>query len=385
MTVRRVQLVLVASFALFAMFFGSGNLLYPLGVGVSAGNNYFYALIGLLLGGVLIPFLGLSATIISSKYHEDFFAPLGAGLSLVLGLLMLSLMGPFGVGARCILVANSGIHMLVPFVPEALIGLLFASFCGFLLLRKESIVQLIGRWLTPFLLVGLVVIIVASLLSNGSQAELSVTDLEGFKLGALQGYQMMDLLAALYFGRSIQKYIQASIAKHSMKQSLKLSMMVGVLGASMLALLYTGLVAVGSHYSNELMAINPEQRLVALTNIVLGPVALIVSSLVIALACLTTLCILVELFAEFMQKRLFPGRMSRKTSILVTIAITYFVSLAGFFTLASWIGQMLAYIYPALIVFSFLRILEVKGLLPVRAMQALSAVALVLCFIFVRG
>ena len=305
MIVRQMQLVLVASFALFAMFFGSGNLLYPLGVGVSAGNNYFYALIGLLLGGVLIPFLGLSATIISSKQHDDFFTPLGNVLSLILGLLMLSLMGPFGVGARCILVANSGLHMLLPSVPEALIGFLFASFSGFLLLRKESIVQLIGRWLTPFLLVGLLVIILASLMSGGWKASQTVTDLEGFKLGALQGYQMMDLLAALYFGRSIQKYIQASLIKHSMKQSLKLSMMVGVLGASMLALLYTGLVAVGSHYSSDLVAINPEQRLVALTNIVFGPVALAVSSLVIALACLTTLCILVELFAEFMQKDFF--------------------------------------------------------------------------------
>ena len=379
-----LQLVLVASFALFAMFFGSGNLLFPIAVGVSAGDNFFFALIGLLLGGVLIPFLGLAATIVSSRNQEDFFAPLGKPVSLALGLLMLSLMGPFGVGARCVLVASSGVHLLLPQVPLEILGLIFSLFCGFLLLRKESIVQLIGSWLTPLLLVGLFTIVLASLFSTGAPAQKTLTDLEGFKLGALQGYQMMDLLAAIFFGRSIQKYLQGSLEKHSMKQSLKLSLLVGVLGATMLAVLYTGLVAVGSHHSLDLASVNPEQRLVTVANLVLGPVALSVSSLVIALACLTTLCILVELFADFLRLRLLPGSMNRRVSVLITLALTFAVSLAGFFTLASWIGLMLAYIYPALIVFSLLRILQVTGKINVKTVQVLSALALALCLFFVE-
>ena len=384
MLLNRLQLILVSSFALFAMFFGSGNLIYPLGVGVLAGDNYFYALIGLLLGGVLIPFLGLAATIISSKEQDDFFAPLGGPLSLILGLLMLSLMGPFGVGARCVLIASAGVNLVIPQLPEAFVGLMFLLFCGFLLLRKESIVQFIGRFLTPLLLLGLLVIIVASLISPGSHAVKTVSDWEGFNLGALQGYQMMDLLAALFFGRAIQMYLQAKLEKHSLKQSLKLSMIVGTLGAAMLGLLYTGLVAVGSHHATQLAAVAPEKRLVTVANLVLGPVALSMSSLVIALACLTTLCILVELFADFIRKRMFPQYLSRAASVYITLAITYAVSLAGFFTLASWIGLMLAYIYPALIAFSFLRILQVKKVISVRTLQVCSALSVVLCFIFVR-
>ena len=118
MLLNRLQLILVSSFALFAMFFGSGNLIYPLGVGVLAGDNYFYALIGLLLGGVLIPFLGLAATIISSKNKMISLLLFGGPLSLILGLLMLSLMGPFGVGARCVLIASAGVNLVIPQLPK---------------------------------------------------------------------------------------------------------------------------------------------------------------------------------------------------------------------------------------------------------------------------
>ena len=381
MSWQNYRLVFTAAFALFAMFFGSGNLLYPIDVGVNTGSGFLWALPGFLLTGVFVPFLGLLATMASSKKKEDFFAPLGRPTNLTLSLLTLSLMGPFGVGARCILVARSGLSLHMPNVPVELIGFAFLSLCAVLLLKKESLVQIIGRYLTPFLLIGLVVLIFASLKSFTFPKELCSSPFENFKKGGNIGYQMMDLLAAIFFGHSIYSYLQKSLGKKSQKENFKLSLLAGILGASMLGVLYTGLVTVGANYASELALIDPEKRLVTIAHMALGPFALSISTLVIALACLTTLCVLMELFADFMRLELFPKKLNRKISILITLGITFLVSLAGFFTLASWIAMTLALIYPALIIFSILRLLEINRKISRKTLQILSGLATGICLL----
>ena len=379
MNLKQMQLVFTASFALFAMFFGSGNLLYPLGVGVTAGDNFSFAFGGLFLGGVLVPFLGLAATTLSIKKEEDFFAPLGHITNLILGFLVLSLIGPFGVAPRCALVASSGVHLLVPGVPLDLLSFGFLFLSGFLLLKTDSIVEVIGKWMTPLLLLGLIVIIAASLLSEGRPSTETMTSFDSFRIGSVQGYQMMDLLAAIFFGRFIYNYLQRSLHKSGSHGSLKFSLITGLLGAGMLAALYAGLVAVGAHHSLDLASIPGEKRLVTVANIVLGPMALWTTALVIALACLTTLCALVELFADFIRVEFVKNKKFTRThSIVLTLAITYGVSLAGFFTLASWIESILTFLYPALIIFSLLRIFELLGKISQKTLRIISGLAIVI-------
>ena len=46
---------------LFALFFGAGNLIFPAELGQNAGENLWPAIIGLLITGVGMPFLGTLA------------------------------------------------------------------------------------------------------------------------------------------------------------------------------------------------------------------------------------------------------------------------------------------------------------------------------------
>lgn len=361
MNFSRLKLISTAGFALFAMFFGSGNLLYPLSVGVSTGADFGAAWLGLLLTAVLVPFLGLIATILSAKKGEDFFAPLGRGTSLVMGLLTLSLMGPFGVGARCILVATAGVKRAFPFCPEMIVALSFLGVCAFFLLRKGSLVQSIGRVLTPFLLVGLLLLITGSFFSPAHVTQANYSFFENLSLGALEGYQMMDLLAAIYFGRRIHLYLAHKMHSFKGENTARLSLYSGALGAFLLAFLYTGLVAVGSRHGSHLFEIDPSERLAAMAELVFGPFALALTACVIALACLTTLCVLVELFADFLRTDLLRDKITRKNSLLLTLAVTFLVSLTGFFTLASWIGFALSWIYPLLILYTVFRLFSLRG------------------------
>ncbi len=86
--------VIVIGFALFAMFFGAGNLIFPPYLGVLSGSSWLIAFIGFLFadGG-----LALLAVIAATKFNGDtskMFSRAGKGLSIALGCAMVICIGP---------------------------------------------------------------------------------------------------------------------------------------------------------------------------------------------------------------------------------------------------------------------------------------------------
>jgi len=53
----------IIGFALFAMFFGAGNLIFPTYVGLLSGNQWESAMFGFLTTGVGLPLLGIFAIV----------------------------------------------------------------------------------------------------------------------------------------------------------------------------------------------------------------------------------------------------------------------------------------------------------------------------------
>ena len=58
------SLILATGLAMFSMFFGSGNLVFPLVVGQMSEGHFGLASLGILLTGVLVPFLGILAMLL---------------------------------------------------------------------------------------------------------------------------------------------------------------------------------------------------------------------------------------------------------------------------------------------------------------------------------
>ena len=76
--------VVIAS-RLFGLFFGAGNLIFPLHLGQLAGANWFPAMLGFLVTAVALPLLGVLA--IAATHAEgvyDIGRPLGRLFSLLL-------------------------------------------------------------------------------------------------------------------------------------------------------------------------------------------------------------------------------------------------------------------------------------------------------------
>lgn len=351
----KIKISLTTGLAMFAMFFGSGNLVFPLKLGMQAGDQYLLASTGLVLTGIIVPFLGLFSMIVYQGDKDKYFGLLGKFAPFILSLLILSLLGPFGVVPRCIIVAYGGISLLLPETNFAIFSFIFCLCIIASILKRNKFIPIIGKFLAPFKILGIVLIIMAAIyqspkLINSNPVQNPII------LGLHGGYQTMDLLAGLFFSITIIEYLR-SVAS-SKEEAVKLSISSSIIAASLIGVIYIGFIVLGSFYGSSLAKASPEQYLAVIANLTLGKYAALILAITMFLSCLTTAASLTRLFAEFLQKDITKGKINWNISILFSTAISYFLSLIGFQAISNLLGAILEFLYPALITLSVTSILS---------------------------
>lgn len=372
-------IVISTGLAMFSMFFGSGNLVFPLLVGTMSEGHFAISAFGILLTGVLVPFLGILAMFLFDGNQQEFFERLGKPATFWFPLLAISIMGPFGVLARCLTVAHGAFRMILPETPLWVFSILSCLCIYFLTIRKNRIVPLLGTFLTPLLVLSLAGIfgfaLSTSELPSASGGATMAWD--GFKKGIFQGYQTMDLLAAFFFSVFVIKHLkgQKSIQQNP-KSALAIFLKSSLIGAGLLAGIYFFLVLIGSMYGGDLATVPPQEMLGVIAEKTLGPmVAPVVCSAVI-LACLTTAIVLASLFSDFLRKEVAKERIAPSLSLGVTLGIAFLTSTLEFSGIAKVIGPILEICYPALIVLAILSIFQ--KLWGWKSLKAPTAAALLL-------
>ena len=107
----------VVASLLFGLFFGAGNLIFPLHLGQLAGANWGAAAVGFLITGVLLPLLSVLAVAITrSEGVYDIGRPLGTGFAVVFMVLIHATIGPlFGTPRTATVSFTVGV---APFLPS---------------------------------------------------------------------------------------------------------------------------------------------------------------------------------------------------------------------------------------------------------------------------
>lgn len=351
--------VLTAGFAMFSMFFGSGNLVFPLLIGKEALNHYPMAILGLLITAVLVPFLGLISIILFDGNYRTYFERLGKIPALILIAIILMLIGPFGVVPRCITVAYGGFNLIYPNLAITSFSFLFCLTIIALIWSKNRVVDIIGLFLTPFKLGGIVILILLGLWYGEQPIENGLSAGESFKNAFFTGYQMFDLMAAFFFSSTIVYYLRTHLSEgEDPKTLIKMSIGASLIGALLLSLVYIGFVALGAKYAPYLQDTNPEQLLVAIGGHTLGYFAKPVIAIVLAVGCLATAVILSTLFTDFLSQDVSKDRLKRPYAILITMSITFIGSLLGFSKLMVILGSILDVAYPALIALAIMNVID---------------------------
>lgn len=248
------ELIFVASM-LFGMFFGAGNLIFPIFMGQLAGHHVWAASAGFLITGVGLPLLGVAALGVSQKDGLlELSSQIGRKYGVFFTCLLYLTIGPFFAIPRCATVSFTvGIE---PFISDGgkMAGLGIFSFVFFAVvlffsLKPGQILTWIGKILNPLFLILLSIFVIRALFSpagNMSKIEASGAYVSGaFSTGLLEGYNTMDALAGLAFGiivvnviRSLDIKESGAVAKNTIKA--------GVFSSLLMALIYVLVAVVGA-------------------------------------------------------------------------------------------------------------------------------------------
>ena len=360
------QKILVAG-TLFGMFFGAGNLIFPVHLGQMAGQNALPAIIGFIITAVGIPILGVAAIGIShSDGLQTLSGKVGKGYGIFFTCLLYLTIGPLFAIPRCATVSfTTGITPLLGAdSPERLYLLLFSAvffaFVLFFSLRPGKITVWIGKIINPLFLFFFAVLMLAALLAPGAAVS-AVEPVEAYRSDAffpalIEGYGTMDAIAGLAFGIVVIDVIRRmgvdnddTIAEDVLSS--------GLLTGALMALIYVVSIVVGAQ-SRGLFELS-ENGGIALTQIAghyLGGVGLFILAFTITFACLKTSIGLVTACAETFSK-MTNGKISYRSWAILFTVFSFAVSNIGLSAIIEYSIPMLMLIYPpaiALILLAFL-------------------------------
>lgn len=366
-----LKTISTAGFAMFSMFFGSGNLVFPILLGTQTLDKWSYALAGFLITAVCVPFLGLISMIAFGGDRERFFNTLSAPVGFMLTAIILLLIGPIGVIPRCISVALGGLQLIWPHLSLMMGSLIFCILMGILVWRPNNVVNIIGVVLTPFKLGGIALLIIAGIIFAPSVQPYDLQIMPAFLNGASVGYQTLDLLAAFFFSSTIVLYLKENLPAHyaqhepqgrGLSPLMKASVMASCLGGLLLILVYSGFVKLGASFAPHLNDASPEALLAAIGGVTLGQHALFIVSITLAVSCLATAVILANLFIEFVRvdvcEKRFNMKLSHHLITIVTIIVTFGVAQLGFERICGLLGAILVFMYPAFIALALYHVMR---------------------------
>lgn len=348
----------IFGFTLFAMFFGSGNLIFPLQVGQLTGANWLYGFLGLILTSIFLPFLGLFVIKLYKGNYNNFFGEAGSIARVTLPLLILSLLGSFGIIPRCITVAYGGFAYLFPKVALSIFSVVFCSLTFLLCLKDEIMTNALGKWLSPVKIGTMLILILAGILNTPVIDDATAVQ-DSILIGFMTGYQTMDLFAAFFFSSFIFKRIQSlAIKPYSDKDMILYALKPSIIGATLLSVIYLGLVYIGAHYAFLLKGIAPQLMLPVISMHVIGSNATIFIAFTMLFSCLATAVALNNIYANYLLE-LFQCKPNRFPIVLsFTTVISFIISLFNFTGIANFLGPILEYSYPAIITLTLMCIVS---------------------------
>lgn len=348
MTTLKNKDVLTAGLAIFAMFFGAGNIIFPLALGTHALDQSPYALAGLLLTAVAMPFAGLFAMFRCGGETSLFFDRVGKIPGFCIALLTITLLGPFGAAPRCIALAYSTLSTSLPQVSLILFSALSCALIFCFAYRENQTFKLIGSVLSPFKVALLSWIIVKGLM-DAPAVHSNVSDLPAashFWHGLTEGYNTMDLLAAFFFA----PIILTSLGKREKSQDFsRFLLKASAIGASLLSVVYIGFCLLSYLFAPDLEGLPSDRLLGAIAIRVLGEHAGLIVSLTVTLACLTTAIALLAAFATFVHKEVVKERVTYLPILIGTLLATFATTTLEFQGIARLLHPVLQLCYPGLI------------------------------------
>ena len=341
---------IVVGFALFSMFFGAGNVIFPPYLGFGAGTQwvngflfYFIADIGLALFALF--------TLLKVGGSENITGRIGSVASNILMSAIILCIGPMvAIPRTAATTFEMSVAPLISGVSPVIFSVAFFIVVLLLSIRQSAVIDVVGKVLTPALLIGLLVLIIKGIISPlGSIVNPHVDSSFVIVNGIKSGYQTMDVLAALAFGIIILKSAQEK-GYSDARESSKMIRAAAVIAGVLLLIVYFGLTYLGATSASLFsLGISRAELVIGIVQRLLGKTGLVIFAVVVALACMTTAVALVSSAASFFEK-LTKGRLSYATLVIIICVFSAVISNLGLDRIVAVASPILDIVYPPTLV-----------------------------------
>jgi LIVCS family branched-chain amino acid:cation transporter len=352
--------------AIFAMLFGAGNLIFPCSIGILSGNLTHVGLFGFLLSGVLIPIAGFVGMVFFDGNYHSFFERIGVWPGRFFVFICMLIIGPLLVMPRIITFSYETMRPFignyVPLFIFSTVFLIIVFICSF---KKNSILDLIGKILSPIKLFFLILIIIVGFL-NRNTPEISTQSVwQVFSSNLLLGYNTLDLLGAIFFAYiiiSMLKNTNDNVQPLNGKKLTKITLISSLIGGSLLAIIYIGMGYVGAWHGQGLEVIGDEGKMFIHTLLrILGSQGVLIKgaliiSLTVFFACLTTIISLASVVTEYIHNDVSNKKISYIPGLITVIVITWCISQFELGTILQFSKPLMYITYPVLIVLTLCNI-----------------------------
>lgn len=339
---------LTIGMALFAMFFGSGNLIYPLYLGTIAQESWMSATVGFLSGAVVFPFLGILAMVLYQGCYSTFFSCLGKKGEFILTTLLLTVWIPLGSAPRCISVAYASLAAYTWAPPLWIFSLLLSGLVFLVVYSKQGILDILGRFITPVLLACIAAIAFVGIFFNDTAFQSTVPSQPMFGSALLEGFNTMDLIASFFFSASVIHMLNRS--ERPLTQTVSLVFRSGIIGMVILGIVYAFLIYVSASHADLLVGVPKEQMLAVLAQHLMGQTYAAVAIIAIILACFSTFVALVIAYADFLKEEIFKSPEECPRPTLLALLASFVMSLFGLKGISFVTEPVLQICYPILLI-----------------------------------
>lgn len=339
---------LTLGFALFAIFFGAGNLIFPPLIGQQSGTNWIPALIGFSITGIVLPLLAVIAILNAGGKFEVLTRHISPWFYKAFNLLLMVGIGMFVTIPRMAATTHElGTRTLFPQVPLLITILIYFAVCFYFSMDRSNVIEKIGNILTPLLVIILLIIVGKGVFDPiGAPV---VTELAApFSHAFISAYQTGDVITGILCAPI---FISAIISfGYKGRQVRKIALTATLIAGLSLLVVYGGMLYIGASGSDLFPEGIESTALVAgIVDRLLGGYGAIALAIAIVLACLTSTIGVIAVTAEFLNK-LVNNRISYRAFALLICAAGASVGLMGVDNIIHYAMPIFLALYPVAIV-----------------------------------
>ncbi|GAA0774279.1 branched-chain amino acid transport system II carrier protein [Clostridium subterminale] len=355
---------IVVGFALFAMFFGAGNLIFPTFLGLESGRSWIIGLFGFVLADVGLAILSIIAAAKCNGEINGIFGKIGKKISIILGTVIMVCLGPLlAIPRTAATTYEMGIAPIFNGFSPIVFSIIFFIITLVLSIKPSKVIDIIGQFLTPILLVTLLSLILVGIINPIDSVNIAPKVESVFAEGVLQGYQTMDALGAIALSAVIITTLTNKGYK-GIKEKIKLTLKASIVASIGLVLVYGGLTYLGATISKQytnipLGEISQTALIVHITDILLGKPGKILLAIIIGLACLTTAIGLTSATAQYFNK-VSKGKWKYRDIVIFVCVFSGVVANFGVSTIIKFSAPILSIIYPPTVTLVILTLFREK-------------------------